>query len=266
MSALELFRAGKLHEALEASIEETKNKPAKPDPRDLLIQLLCFAGEFERTDKHLQVMTTQFPDRAPAVALIRQLLRAAEAREQFFSDGRFPEPIVELSPAVRQHLQATVLLRENDVASAYDLLCQADQQRPRVSGTCDGTAFDDLRDVDDVLAPVFEVFTSTGKYAWVPIENVVELTLHPMDSPLDVLWRRASMVIRDGPDGDVYLPQLYVGSHKVADEEIQAGRATEWIGEEGEPVRGLGQRMMIVGDRDVSLIHIKELRVDSVGS
>ncbi len=265
MNALELFRAGKLHDALEASAAETQRKPADPSPRDLMAQLLCFTGQLQRADKQLETLALQFPDRAPAIALIRQLLRAAEAREQFYRDGRFPEPVVELTPVVRQHLEASVLMRGGDLSGADELLVEAERRRPRLAGTCDGTAFTDFRDVTDLLAPVLEVLTPTGKYAWVPMESVAELSLQPMESPLDVLWRRARMMIRGGPHGDVYLPQLYYGSHAVEDEELQVGRAADWLEAEHEPLRGVGQKVMSVDGSDIPLITISELRFNTSG-
>jgi type VI secretion system protein ImpE len=263
MNALGLFRAGKLGAALEASAADTQLKPADPSPRDLLAQLLCFRGQFPRADKHLETLALQFPDRAPAIALIRQLIRAAEAREQFYRDGRFPEPLVELTPLVRQHLEASVFMRAGDLSGAYQLLVETESQRPRLAGTCNGTEFADFRDVTDLLAPVFEVLTPTGKYAWVPMERVTEITFPPVESPLDVLWRRARMVVRDGPDGDVYMPSLYYGSHAVEDEELQVGRAADWVEVEHEPLRGIGQKVMSVDGSDVPLITINELRFNA---
>ena len=262
MNALELFRAGKLREAIDASAAETQRKPADPAPRDLLAQLLCFAGEFARADKQLETLSLQFPDRAPTIALIRQLLRAAEAREQFFEEGRFPDLMVEPTPVMRQHLRASVLIRDGDLSGAHQLLIAAAPQRPRLSGTCNGTGFADFRDVTDLLAPVFEILTPTGKYAWIPMESVVEMSLHPVVSPVDVLWRRTHLVVRDGPEGDVYLPQLYFGSHAAEDQDLQVGRAADWCETEHEPLGGIGQKVMVVNGSDTPLITINELRFD----
>lgn len=265
MHALALFQAGKLGEALEASTSETQRKPADPAPRDLLAQLLCFTGEFARADKHFETLVKQFPERAPAVALLRQLIRAAEARDQFYREGRFPEPLVELTPVVAQHLEASVFLRSGNVAAAYQLLLDAQQQRRPLAGSCDGREFGDFRDATDLLAPVFEVFTPTGKYAWVPMESVIEMTLSPVESPVDVLWRRAHLVVRDGPDGDVYLPQLYYGSHAVDDDELRVGRAADWVQIEDEPLGGVGQKVMSIDETDVPLIAINRLEFHPPG-
>ena len=77
-----------------------------------------------------------------------------------------------------------------------------------MAGTCDGVEFEDLRDLDDLMAPLFEVLTSNGKYYWVPIEQVELIEFRPVVRPRDLLWRRVRMVVKDGPDGEVYFHPL----------------------------------------------------------
>ena len=81
-----------------------------------------------------------------------------------------------------------------------------------MTGTCDDQPFDDLRDLDELTASFFEVLTSTGKYFWIPLERVDTVEFRAWERPRDLLWRRAHMVVRGGPDGEVYLPVLYAGS------------------------------------------------------
>jgi type VI secretion system protein ImpE len=121
------------------------------------------------------------------------------------------------------------------------------------------TAFDDLRDVDDLLAGNFEVLTSTGKYFWIPTERVVSAAFHPPKRPRDLIYRRVSMTVADGPDGDVYMPTIYASSDDMT--ELQRlGRETDWQQAEGGPVRGVGQRVFLVGDDDVAVMELGELR------
>ena len=47
---------------------------------------------------------------------------------------------------------------------AAGLLERQKSGRPRTCGSADGRAFEDLRDMDDLTRPFFEVLTSTGKY------------------------------------------------------------------------------------------------------
>ena len=50
------------------------------------------------------------------------------------------------------------------------------------------------------------MLTSTGKYYWIPMERVEMIEFHDPARPRDLLWRRAHMVVRGGPDGEVFLP------------------------------------------------------------
>jgi type VI secretion system protein ImpE len=153
MTVHELYQAGQLSEAIEAATEQVRQNPGSFDHRWLLCELLCFAGELERVDKQLEVLTQQDPKAAAAVALFRQLIRAAVAREQFFREGRAPEILRELPEPLESYLKASVLLREGNRDQAAQLLTEADPQRTQVRGNCDGVALSDFRDLDDLLAP-----------------------------------------------------------------------------------------------------------------
>ena len=107
------------------------------------------------------------------VSLFRQLIRAEQARQQFFSEGRVPEFLnSEVTPDLRRHLEASVLVRDGKTADAVALLAQGESEQPKLTGTCNGQAFDEFRDLDDVTASFFEVLTSTGKYYWIPLDRV----------------------------------------------------------------------------------------------
>ncbi|MGH7199740.1 MAG: type VI secretion system accessory protein TagJ [Planctomycetaceae bacterium] len=259
MNAREHYQAGDLQEAIAAATAEVKKNPAQTATRGFLCELLCFAGELERADKQLETLSIQNPETAIGVALFRQLIRGETARQQFFNEGRVPEFLHEPTPAMRSLLEASIRIRENDLPAASELAAQAEEQRPKVSGTLDGAAFDDFRDLDDLTASVFEVLTSTGKYYWVPVERVSSLIFHPPERPHDLIWRRAGMEVADGPEGDVYLPTLYPGTGRSGDDKLRLGRATDWQGDDGEPVRGLGLRTYLIGEDDRTILQLGEI-------
>ena len=66
------------------------------------------------------------------------------------------------------------------------------------------------------------------------------------------------MIVRDGPDGEVYLPSVYSGP--AAAEAARLARITEWTGGDGAPVRGVGQRTFLVGEEALPILDLKELR------
>jgi type VI secretion system protein ImpE len=261
MNAREHYQAGQLKEAIAAQTAEVKQHSADAGRRGFLCELLCFAGDLERADTQLDALSSLDPQAAMGISLFRQLIRAEQARRQFYTDGRLPEFLEQPTPVLRLHLEASIRLREGQPAEAARLLAQAEEQRPKPTGECDGQAFADFRDLDDLTASFFEVLTSNGKYYWVPIERVELLELRDLSRPRDLLWRRARMIVRDGPDGEVYLPTLYAGSHADEDERVRLGRATEWRGGDGAPVRGVGLRTFLVGDEARTILEMKAASV-----
>ena len=259
MTPSEHYDAGRLTEAISAATEAVKKHPTDAARRGFLVELLCFAGQLERTDKHLEAIGQQEPQAMVGVSLFRQLIRAEIARQQFFFDGRLPEFLAEPSPVLRLHLEASICLREDRPTDAAKKLAEAEEQRPRVCGVCDGAEFDDLRDLDDLTAPIFEVLTSTGKYYWIPIEQVELIEFHAPESPRDLLWRRAQMTVNDGPDGEVFLPTLYPNTYTSDDDQLRLGRGTDWIESDGELARGVGLRMFLIGDEDKEILGLNQI-------
>jgi type VI secretion system protein ImpE len=259
MTAREAYQAGRLDDAIAAALAEVKQAPADVGRRTFLAELACFAGDLDRADRQLDLLADVTPQAALGVTLFRQLVRAEQARQQFFAEGRVPEVVAEPGPTLRPYLEASVLLRTGEPALAADMLRQAEEARPKVKGTCDGKPFDDFRDLDDLTAAVFEVLTSTGKYYWIPIERVESVEFRPVERVRDLLWRRARMIVRDGPDGEVYLPTVYAGSHKETENALRLGRATDWGGGGDAPVRGRGLRTYLAGEATPTILEIKEL-------
>jgi len=242
------FRQGKLGEAIAAAEHFIRQHPADVGSRILLAEYLLFADEFERADAVLVAAEAVEPEAALVVAEFRQLLRAASARQQLFRVGRVPEFLGAPTTAQTESLRAMAALRAGDPEAAARAAADAETCRPAVSGTVNGAAFTDLRDADDLCAGSFEVLTTTGKYYWVPSERVASMEFHPPKRPRDLFWRRCTMSVREGPDGDVYLPALY-DTPSTAAELLRLGRRTEWS--DTAPVCGSGQRVFLVGDEGI---------------
>jgi type VI secretion system protein ImpE len=261
MNAREHYEAGDLKAAIAAQTEEVKKHPADSARRGFLSELLCFSGEWERADKQLDLLGTQDPQAMVGIALFRHLLRAEQARQQFWSEGRLPEFLEQPSPWLRLHIDASIRLREGEPKEAKAMLAQAEEQRPKLHGTCDGQPFDDLRDLDDVTASFFEVLTSNGKYYWIPMERVESIDFREIVRPRDLLWRRVHMVVQGGPDGEVYLPTLYAGTHQQDDDKIRLGRATDWKSAQDGPIRGIGLRTFLIGSTDKTVLALQQLTI-----
>lgn len=259
MNVHQLFAEGKLPEAIAAATESVRQKPLDADARGLLAELLCFTGQWERVDKQLETLLQQHPDATLGIAVWRQVLRGEMARQQFYGEGRLPEFTAPPEAAVRASLEASILVREGRSAEAQQMLAAVEPRSLR--GTCNGQPFTGLADLDELLAPVCEVLTSTGKYYWIDWAAVERVEFRPPKRPRDLIWRRAHMVVRGGPDGEVYLPTLYAGSAEAADDRVKLGQMTDWTDGTNAPLRGLGQRMIRAGDHDLAWMELNEIAV-----
>lgn len=259
MTATEAYKAGKLGDAVAAAIEQVRSAPTDRGKRLFLAELCLFSGDLERADKQLDVLFTPDAPDIIQLTLFRQLIRGETARREVFAQGRVPEFLTQPTGALKQRLEALIRIREGKVAEANELLAQAEEARPVVAGTCDDDAFDDWRDLDDVTAPVLEVITANGNYYWVPLDAVELLEFHKPDRARDLYWRPARLIVTEGPDGVVYVPALYHGSHAAADDAVKLGRGTTWLGGETEPYRGLGLREFLVGDASKSILEIEKV-------
>lgn len=258
-----LFREGKLAEAVAAANATVRKSPADIGARVLLAELLLFSGNLERADTVLDACADIDATAAITVAEFRQLLRGEIARRQLFSDGRVPEFLGEPTVAQRHALAALVALRDGNAVEAARLVAQAEEARIHPIGVGADGPFDDMRDGDDMLSTCFEVITTTGKYFWVCPERVASMDFHPIRRPRDLFWRRATLSVSSGPDGDVYLPTIYppLQSEGIeANDAFRLGRATDWlqISDDG-PTRGMGAVTLIVGEGPKTWLEMEQL-------
>jgi type VI secretion system protein ImpE len=260
MKALELYEEGHLENAIQEAIKQVKEHPTDVRSRYLLIVLLCYDGQWEKADRQLQTLSTQHPDTAMTVALLRQLIRGELCRVEFEESGRVPEFATEPSEQIQLHLKASICIREGDTQQASDLLAEAEEKTGPLGGSLNGKEFNGFRDLDDLIAPVFEVLTSTGKYYWVPHNEVISLEFPEAKSLSDLLWRPVQLTVLNSPPGAVYMPSLYVGSSKSEDQAIRLGRATDWSSEAG-PCRGSGLRMLMIGEEAVPFMEVRRLEL-----
>ena len=168
-----------------------------------------------------------------------------------------PELLGDLEPTGQASMKALVALREGNLAEAAAAAEEAEALRPRIAGIVNGQSVDDFRDADDLIPGYIETLTTTGKYFWIPLSRIESLEFHPPKRPRDLAWRRCSMSVTAGPDGDVYIPALYFTAEET-DDAHRLGRATSWSEGEG-PVRGIGQRVFLAGEEDLTIMQLDTL-------
>ncbi len=260
MNASELYKAGKLQEAIDAQIKTVKESPGDHAKRIFLFELLAFAGELERAKKQIEAVTYNEMEKDAAAASYRKVLDAEEARRRLVRDGLKPNFLVDPPEHVNLRLQAFNRLRENRPGEANECLARAADAAPGVRGKLNGKAFESIRDCDDLFAGVLEVIAH-GTYYWVPLEQVVSVAIKPPRFPRDLIWLPARLETLSGGSGDVLLPALYPGSHEHPDPLVKLGRLTDWKGPEGGPVQGIGLRTFLVDDDAVPLLEWRELNL-----
>ena len=258
----QLYAAGKLSEAIEAALDEVKQHPADTDRRWLLCELLCFVDELERVDKQLETIAIQDPQSLFSVTMFRNLIRAEQARRQFFAEGAMPKLIGELTEHLQLHLDAAAAIREGRLADAAKTLQSAEACRPRSAGVCDDQHFDDFRDADDLTAPFFEALTPMGEYCWLPIHQLQSIEFGDINRMTDVVWREAKVVKTNSSEGQVYLPTMYFGTRDLTEDQLRLGRGTDWREAEGEPTRGIGQRVFLVGHQGQPMLELTSIQFE----
>jgi type VI secretion system protein ImpE len=234
MSVAELFQAGRLQETIQALGAELRDHPADHHRRTFLFELLCFAGEFSRAEKHLTLLSDASPEAAMGALLYRSALSAERKRQAFFEAKQYAGS----GPAPRNR-----------------------------KGTLNGEPFRTLEDIDPRIGARLEVFIA-GEYVWLPLAHIGSLTMSPPRYLRDLLW--ASAAVTAGPAlegkefGEVLLPILYPFSHTHERDEVKLGRETDWILAEVDPVEiPYGQKLFVLdGDRSISILEIRSLQFD----
>jgi type VI secretion system protein ImpE len=263
MDAKALLDAGQLDAAIARLGDDLKAQPGDLSARAFLFDLLSFAGQFDRAEKQLDVMGHQDVgnEAQMGVRLYRSLLAAERQRARFFAQGGRPRFALEPPASVVPHLEALDRVREGRLDEARALLARAAEQRRPLRGHAAVGPFDEFRDADDLLAPILEVFSATG-YFWIAWEEIQRLEIPPPRTLRDLLWAPARLALFDGQLGEVHLPCLYPGTGQADDDLTRLGRKTDWQELGAGIVRGLGAKMVLVGDETRTLFELGEVQFE----
>lgn len=233
MNARALFEAGQLDEAIESLGAELRKDPTDVRRRTFLFELLCFAGQFDRAEKHLEVIARGSREAELGAWLYRSALHAERTRQERFPAGASP--------------------REGDTPSA-------------VGGTLNGQPFSSITDADPRVGARLEVFAA-GQYVWIPFEHVASVQMPAPKQLRDLLW--APAVVQVGPGfegvefGEVLLPVLSPLSWQDPGAAVRLGRTTEVRElEDGTEVL-VGQKVLLVDDEPIPLLEVRTLKIGS---
>src|SRR5207248_6732782 len=90
MTARELYQAGKLDEAVQALNAELRDNPSDTKRRTFLFELLCFAGNYDRAEKQLDILSQASPEAMTGAMLYRAALHAERTRHELFEKKDYP--------------------------------------------------------------------------------------------------------------------------------------------------------------------------------
>jgi type VI secretion system protein ImpE len=258
MNAGELYKAGRLAEAIEAQVQEVKANPLDPSRRLFLFELLAFSGDLDRARRQAEAIRYDDVDLEHALMGYRKLLDAEQARRDLFSRGLAPGFFGEPSEHLRLRLEAVNRIREKAPAEAAELLTRAAEATPAVRGQLNGQAFETLRDADDLFGGILEVMAQ-GRYFWAGLEQLRLVAMNPPRFPRDLLFIPARLEL-ENEAGDVFIPALYPGSHEETDDQVRMGRMTDWKNLDGGLVLGVGLHTYLRDDDAISLLEWREFR------
>ncbi len=262
MNPNELIASGNLVEAIAAQSAEVKAHPVDLDARYQLSVLLCFAGDLDRASIQLNTIGAQDQELGMASAIYRSLIVADSARRTVWNEEGDPLLPPDCAPGIEDRVAALQAMRRGDNEAASQALERSLASEKPLEVKLNGELTRDLRDYDDFLGPVLEVYAG-GNYLWLPFERIRTLEVAAPKTELDLLWAPAQLVDANGMEANVHLPVLYEGSHRAEDGRVRVGRMTEWVDVEGLGFRGQGQRTLLAeqgGDsREIGLLEVRSL-------
>jgi type VI secretion system protein ImpE len=262
MDAKELLDAGRLAAAIEQLNQEVRAHPADPKLRTFLFEMLCFAGDYERAQRQLEVLG-QLDSRSESGTLAyRGALAAERARAAVATENQLPVFLLEPPAFASLYLAALHRLREGNAAEARAVLLEAMEAEPARGGNTDGLPFASFADADPFLAPFLEVIIN-DRYIWVPFVQIKRFAIERPRRLRDLLWAEATLETIDGPSGNVLLPVLYAGSFRHPDEQVRLGRATDWENLGENLVRGRGQRIFLIDDNEKPMLQCHQVEFDA---
>jgi len=259
MDSKDLIKAGRLQDARKQLIDEVKASPGDLGRRTLLFQVMTFCGEWDKAAKQLDAIAAQDAKRETGVQVYKNLIHAEKDREDVSRSKRRPPCLPKSPPYLETHFAACTELAAGKLAEAEELFDQAESMRPAIEGTINGKLFSGFRDTDTVLSPFLEAIVH-DQYVWVPFESIRELTLSTPSTLFDLIWLPSNITTWDGLALNCYVPIVYPESSSKEDDRIKLGRMTDWLPLGGHFTKAAGQHVYQIGDIDMSILEIRDVR------
>src|ERR1017187_1889920 len=98
MTAKQLFEAGKVRDAEGALAARLREHPTDVESRTFLFELLCFSGQYDRAERHLNLLAQAGKEAEMGAVLYYSALHAEKTRHELFRKEEFPGVPAAASP------------------------------------------------------------------------------------------------------------------------------------------------------------------------
>lgn len=258
MDSKDLIKAGRLSEAREQLIKEVKSFPTDLDKRTFLFQVLAFCGEWDKAERHLELIAAQDPERESGVQVYKNLIQGERERMEVLNSNSRPSFLPAPPPYTDIYFEAMEKLSENKLDEAKELFDQSEEQRHIIAGTINGKSFTGFRDTDTSVSFFIEAIAHE-RYVCIPIESISELSISSPKTLFDLIWITANIITVEGLTMNCYLPVLYAGSFLHNDDRVKLGKMTDWAPLGGQYSKGSGQHVFQIGEEEISILEIGEV-------
>ncbi|MCX5883663.1 MAG: type VI secretion system accessory protein TagJ, partial [Deltaproteobacteria bacterium] len=219
---------------------------------------LCFCGEWDKAERHLDAICTQDPKRETGVQVYRNLIQAERERLEVLQLHRRPAFLTEAPPWLDTYWSALEKIAADAPEEAEPLFHRSDAQRSAIPGTINQTPFTGISNTDSRVSCFLEAFVHE-RYIWIPFASIREMIISPPRTLMDLLWVSANITAWSGLTANCYLPVLYAASSSHEDERVRLGQMTDWQTLGGPFARGVGQQVLQIGETDMALLEIREM-------
>ncbi len=258
MNAEECIQAGNLEAALSELQNAVRDNPANSEYRTFLFQLLCVIGNWERALTQLNVVADMDPDALLMAQTYRELLLCEAFRAEVFLGKRAPLLFGEPNSWLVTLIQALSPVAEGLGDKAQVIVTKAMDQAQARAGLIDDQPFEWVSDADMRLGPTFEIVLN-GKYYWVPMDNIAEISFSEPEDLRDLVWLPVQIRWINEGSSIAFMPTRYPGSATLDDPQNALARKTEWSDIGDDFYTGAGQRMFTTDNGDFSLLQTRKI-------
>lgn len=244
-------------------LTQLHDTPEEMHLRWRLFQVLCLLGEWKSALKQLQTCAAfEFITEATAQAL-RSLIQAEQQRIAILGGQHLPtwyqQTCPEWAHAFIEALAVAAANTDEAIADADMIRMDAMKNIPDIAGETHLGTFTWISDSDSRLGPVVELVIG-GQLQLVPFNQIHHMQWQPPKGLLDLVWTPVTVTFQDGMTIESFMPTRYAISNTTNDQ-AKMSRITEWSSVGETTVIGIGQKVWMTNEGDMSLCDLRHLLI-----